>query len=258
MRYADHEAVRLKKEGYREIIGYPQQFINGSGKIVDTFSGQALERRIYIDRDGNHIVTLVDENQDCENYEVGMLVALHFIRNPGDFKKIRHINGDRSNNNVYNIKWDELDDDEYALEVETVQEDDVRSKSIQINTDFEHGGERHRRQVYCEDTDAVYSSIGQAARELDLDQSTLSKALKRSNGVCTLRGFNLCYADLADSAEWEPQVYLEAINSVACEYHVFESIRDAAERLGLCRRSIANHVQTGKPFRGWIFKIMVK
>jgi hypothetical protein len=243
LRECEREAIRLKEIGYKEIVDHPKQFVSHEGKVVDTFSGPALKVQVYLDRDGNNIVTLRDEDGWWNNFEIGVLVALHFIPNRRGFKKIRHLDGNRSNNNVSNIIWSELDDDEYIL-----------LNTPKADNDNNSGGIRQSHKVYCKETNETYNSIGIAARELCVDQSDLAKSLKKNDGICKAKKSHFCYDELKDNAEFPNEVYFEAFNTETNNTYEYTSIRKMAEALGLNRRTLTKYLNTGIELDGWILR----
>lgn len=241
MRECEHEAIRLKKNGYKEVIDHPKQFVSYEGKVVDTFSGPALKVQVYLDRDGNNIVTLRDEDGWWNNFEIGMLVALHFIPNIGGFKKIRHLDGNRSNNNVRNIIWSEIDDDEYIF-LNTPKVDKIKNG----------GGSRQSRKVYCKETDETYDSIGITARELLGNKAGIARNLR--NGKNAYKGYHVCFEEDKDKMEIKPEVYFRAQNKETGESYAYGSIRKMSEALGINRRTLTKYINTGEEINGWIIE----
>ena len=60
---------------------------------------------IYIDEFGyHHAVLCNNQNVLVDNY-LHELVAVAFVSNPNGFKKVKHINGDKSCNRADNLEW---------------------------------------------------------------------------------------------------------------------------------------------------------
>jgi len=87
---------------YTEVIGYPGYKINSNGDIWSN----KLKRRLDppTDKDGYQRIGLW-KNQVQRKYRVHRLVALNFIPNPENKPTVNHIDGDILNNNVSNLEW---------------------------------------------------------------------------------------------------------------------------------------------------------
>ncbi len=58
-----------------------------------------------IGEDGYEYVFLRDKNNQMQKMAVHMLVAQTFVKNPKNFTKIKHIDGNITNNHHRNLKW---------------------------------------------------------------------------------------------------------------------------------------------------------
>lgn len=249
LRAADYEAKYLRSIGYKEIEGFPKYFINKDGSVVDTFTGSSRELTQYVDPDGIHLVTLIGENGFPDNLEVAFLVCKYFIRNPHEFTKYRHLDGNLDNNTASNLVWDQVgDEDKYISKSRVKAKIKPRKKQIEG-----HGGIRVRRKVYCLETDTVYSSAGAAAIDLMLNQSGLSAILRM--GKDRYCGYHVCYAEEKDTHTWNPTYVLKVINTSTYEVKEFSSINRAVNELGINRRTIVRHIESGESFNGMVFDI---
>jgi hypothetical protein len=68
--------------------------INKTGKIIKPILNQCGYCRIYLYKNGKR-----------KTFSVHRLVALTFVPNPENKPSIDHINNDRTNNNVNNLRW---------------------------------------------------------------------------------------------------------------------------------------------------------
>ena len=50
-------------------------------------------------------VTLLSKSGERGHYQVHRLVAQAFLRNPKKLEIVNHIDGDKMNNNLYNLEW---------------------------------------------------------------------------------------------------------------------------------------------------------
>ena len=130
-------------------------------------------------------VTLTKDAKQDQFY-VHRLVAKAFIPNPDGFNEVDHIDADRKNNNVSNLRW------------VTHFENMMHSKELGRNHDgsynLVHG--LNKRKVVRSDG-KTYESIISAARDLGYKTNCMVlSVLKGQRPNC--RGFAFAYADSAD------------------------------------------------------------
>lgn len=91
------------EERWKDIKGFEKHSkISSTGKVWSYFSKR--ERKINIDKFGyTHL--LFNGKNTRKNYSIHKLVALHFIPNPNKYTQINHKDGNKLNNNVENLEW---------------------------------------------------------------------------------------------------------------------------------------------------------
>ena len=87
---------------WRKIDGFPNYEINRDGFVMNTKTGRILKPRI--DRYGYLYVDLC-YNGDTKSKTIHRLVGIAFIPNPLGKSSIDHINGDKMNNLIKNLRW---------------------------------------------------------------------------------------------------------------------------------------------------------
>jgi hypothetical protein len=98
--------MEINGKEYREIIGFDKYLISDNG---DVYSKNRKRSKITQNVSGRAKVSLF--NGDGRKwFFVDYLVALHWIENKNDFKYIHHIDGNKLNNNISNLKWVEYDE----------------------------------------------------------------------------------------------------------------------------------------------------
>ena len=85
-----------------EIIGYPKYLIYRDGRVQNKKSKVFLKPRD--DRRGYDQVYLSREGER-KNNKIHRLIALHYIPNPEGKPQVDHIDRNRGNNNISNLRW---------------------------------------------------------------------------------------------------------------------------------------------------------
>lgn len=79
--------------------------IDRLGNIYSTYKNKVKRLAFDIDKDGYYRVSLQTEDNKRTSFRVNRLVALTFLPNPNNYPVVHHINGDKQDNNVDNLKW---------------------------------------------------------------------------------------------------------------------------------------------------------
>lgn len=92
------------------------------------------------------------------------LVAEAFLENPNNLPQVDHINGDKTNNSVENLRW-------------VSSNDNMKNRpKIRVN------------KIYCFENQKVYHSQSDAARELKIPVETISQSVRY--GCKASKGFH--------------------------------------------------------------------
>lgn len=95
-------ANNLLQNGYKQIKGFGDYYINQYGEIKRVFSdGHTGIISGYVCKKGYKIVRLYHDNAEY----VHRLVALTFLDNPDNLPCVNHKDGDKLNNFVENLEW---------------------------------------------------------------------------------------------------------------------------------------------------------
>lgn len=87
-----------------QIKDYPKYYVNRDGDVFSTWKGKMNKLSAYKDKSGYPGVRLFKESKEGKMFRVHRIVADTFLgHEPG--KQIDHIDGDKANNNVDNLRW---------------------------------------------------------------------------------------------------------------------------------------------------------
>jgi hypothetical protein len=93
----------MNSEAWRAITGYNNKyFISSTGRVINNQTGRILKQQNHY---GYRRVTLITDNKETNNLRVHRLVAEAYVTNPEGKDCVSHINGDRADNVVSNLRW---------------------------------------------------------------------------------------------------------------------------------------------------------
>jgi hypothetical protein len=156
-------------------------------------------------------VSLYKDGQYKRKY-VHRLVAEAFIPNPNSLPIINHKDEDGTNNKVDNLEWCT---NQYNVNYGTARErqrqkiigikhTDEHNKKISDSMLAYHTDSPVRRAVYCVETNTVYRSAAEAARELGINESVVRMSCNRKSNKgrkYTFRDCTECGAEMKGKAD---------------------------------------------------------
>ena len=95
-------------EEYRVIEGYENYEVSNMGNVRNCKTG--CDRKPYIRND--YLSVNLCKNGMRKSFSIHRLVAIAFIDNPEDKTCVDHIDSNRSNNNVNNLRWATLSENQ--------------------------------------------------------------------------------------------------------------------------------------------------
>lgn len=141
-------------EQWKQIKDYPHLLISSKGRVWTLTYNREL--KTHLTNRGYKRVNL-SKDKAVKRVHVHRLVAEAFIPNPNGYDTVDHIDGNKLNNCVDNLQW-------------ISRADNIRKAGNKRN--------QGAKPVICIESGKVYRSIGQASKELNIPQATISAIAK--------------------------------------------------------------------------------
>ena len=103
-------------------------------------------------------------------FKVHRLVAIHFIPNIKNKPCVDHINTNKEDNNVENLRW--------VTHKENNNNPLTKKKTIDNHADFIGIKNPNRKEVYCFELNRVFGCIQEASKELNINNGSIGKCCK--------------------------------------------------------------------------------
>lgn len=188
----------MKGEIWKEIPGFPNVFASNLGRIKRPYKrGRTHFIKGSVNRHGYRVTSLYSNGKRQQFHR---LVALAFIPNPEGKPFIDHINGDRCDNRVDNLRWcTNKENMNYPLALANMSES-IKRRSKDILHKRLTGNKCNAEREVCQlsitgELLKIHSSIANAARFLG-DYSYNSKITSVCKGKSQRKsayGYKWCY-----------------------------------------------------------------
>lgn len=158
---------------WRKVEGYDNYSVSNTGLVKNTKSGRVLALRRT--RDGYYGVNLCSHGKQ-KSVKVHRLVAIAFIPNPEKLYVVDHINLNKFDNRVENLRWLSLADNNRVYRKEQLSEEEQERRNNAT-----------RKKVICIETGEIYKSIAAAAKAFNVVNQSISACVNgRTRTACGL------------------------------------------------------------------------
>jgi HNH endonuclease/NUMOD4 motif/NUMOD1 domain len=164
----------IKKEIWRTIPGFSIYEISSFGKVRNIETKQITGTYIH----QQYLMVSLYNGSRSVPCKLHRLLALTFLQNPEKYACIDHVNADKLDNALTNLRWCTYSD----------------------NTKNWHKNRTNYKKVIqyiSKDKEIVWNSANEAANELELKANGISKCCNPNNDIKIYMGFNWQYADPA-------------------------------------------------------------
>ena len=167
------------EEIWKDIEGYEDLYqVSNLGRVKSLNYRQTKREKILIPIKNNYygyLYVMLYKNNNRKFLKIHRLVANTFIDNPNNYTQINHIDECKENNNVNNLEWC---DNKY---------------NTNYGTANKRRSEKHKKAIYCLETDKIYNSIKECSRELNMSSGFICDVL---NGrYRQAKGYTFRYAN---------------------------------------------------------------
>ncbi|HFD1688403.1 HNH endonuclease [Enterococcus raffinosus] len=158
---------------WKKITQNPNYSINQNGVIRNDNTNQL--KQPYVNQNTGYLIVDLWENNRGKKYSVHRLVAETFISNPACKPTVDHIDGDRQNNSVENLRWATYSEQNSRFGTVGVRSEEIVVKHYEERRKNRGGG--HIEWLSVSEV-LRFSSISEAADYFDCTLGNISQMLK--------------------------------------------------------------------------------
>ena len=125
-----------------------------------------------VDKGGYEFIKLT-KNYKQTHFRIHRLVAYMFIPNPNNLPQVNHIDENKLNNTISNLEWCDA-----KSNVNHGTRNERAAATKRVNGTYDKIAYKCSIPVYCITNNTVYKSSHEASRQLNLNQSSITRCLK--------------------------------------------------------------------------------
>ena len=137
--------------------------------------GNKRKEKIMKNKKDKHgyLCIALTKNYKRNYFSIHRLVALCFIPNPNNLPQVNHIDENKLNNTISNLEWVTA-----KTNINHGSHNERMAATKKANGDYKKMSDKYSIPVYCITNNTVYKSATEAARQLNLSNSNITKCLK--------------------------------------------------------------------------------
>lgn len=161
----------------KQIENYPDYYITLTGKVFSLKTMKFLKQSKGL---GYNVVNLTNQNKKQKVELVHRLIASAYISNPNKKPFINHIDGNKLNNDIFNLEWCTPRENvvhAWELGLNHITDKHRESAKKTIKNAYTIGSKLKQKKVIDTSTGKIYDYAGDAAKELGYRKETLTNWL---------------------------------------------------------------------------------
>lgn len=164
------DPVVINKIKFKIIKEFPKYLIGIDGSIFSLYTKRILKHHLH--RDGYPQIILCKDGKHFTK-QIHRLVAKTFIKNKNNYPCVNHIDGNKLNNNIFNLEWCSYSQNtKHAISLGLIKNTLKQRKSASILCK-----KRNPKKVINIKTGKIYESCKSAAKSIKMDIRYLSRKL---------------------------------------------------------------------------------
>ena len=151
--------------------------ISDSG-LVKNLKNNRIRKNVLGGTAKYYLVSIRDNDGILKHHLIHRLIAQAFIPNPENKKTVNHINGIKTDNRIENLEWCTLSENNIHAYNTGLKK--YRPLHYKGKFGFEHN---RSKSVKCVETGVIYGSQSEAARKLNIDNTSVSWSIKTGRPI---------------------------------------------------------------------------
>ena len=180
--------MNTEKEIWKDIKGYEGLYkISNYGNVYSLHTDRYLKPGV--NNKTKYFAVCLYKNGVYITKKIHRLIAEHFIPNPDNKPCIDHIDGNRQNNKISNLRW-VTHKENHNNPITKVKHTKLRKRK---KTNAISWFKKMSKPVICIEANALFTSVNEAGRALNIDARKICQVCKGK--IQTIGGYHWKYAD---------------------------------------------------------------